>query len=140
MVINDWKQRDKAQGESFAVRLQTIIDEIKKETEVTVETIKQLIELIKSMNGKSATPESLTSDFEKALWNNRSDWTKLDNDAAIELILTISEYFQIKSVRWLERPYSSCRLQMSERLNKILGENSNEEQIYAVHSIAANNL
>lgn len=140
LVINDWKQRDKAQGESFAVRLQTIIDEIKKETEVTVETIKQLIELIKSMNGKSATPESLTSDFEKALWNNRSDWTKLDNDAAIELILTISEYFQIKVFDGWKDLTRPAGFKCLKGLNKILGENSNEEQIYAVHSIAANNL
>jgi chorismate synthase len=44
-------------GESFAERLQAIIDEIKNETKVTTETIKKLIELLKSMHKRNKTPD-----------------------------------------------------------------------------------
>ena len=57
IVINDWKRKDKAMGESFAERLQAIIDEIKNETKVTTETIKKLIELLKSMHKRNKTPD-----------------------------------------------------------------------------------
>lgn len=140
IVINDWKQRDKAQGESFAARLQAIIDEMKKETEITVETIRRLIELIKTMHSKSQTPEMLKSDFEKALWNNRKDWTALEDDAIIEQIRCISNFFQIKVFDGWKDLTRPAGFKCLKGLNKILGENSNEEQIYVVHSIAANNL
>jgi len=140
IVINDWKQRDKAQGESFAARLQAIIDEMRRETEITVETIKQLIELIKAMHGKSKTPEVLKSNFEKALWNNRKDWTAVEDDAIIEQILCISNFFQTKVFDGWKDLTRPAGFKCLKGLNKILGENSNEEQIYVVHSIAANNL
>lgn len=140
IVINDWKQRDKAQGESFAARLQSIIDEMKKETEVTVENIKQLIELIKAMHGKSQTPDALVSNFEKALWNNRKDWTMLEDDSVIELILRISNFFQTKVFDGWKDLTKPAGFKCLKGLNKVLGENSNEEQVYVVHNIAANNL
>lgn len=141
LVINDWKRKDKALGESFAERLQAIIDEIKNETQVTTETIKKLIELLKSMHKKSDTPNGIESDFEKALWNNRVDWTSLEEDSdIISLIKEISEYFMTKVFDGWKDFTKPAGFKCLKGLKKILGINSSEEQCYIVHNIAANNL
>lgn len=140
IVINDWKQRDKAQGESFAARLQAIIDEMKKETEVTVKTIKHLIELIKTMHGNSQTPEVLKSNFEKALWNNRKDWTTLEDDAVIKLIFCISDFFKTKVFDGWKDLTKPAGIKCLKGLEKILGENGTEDQQYTIHHMAAKNL
>lgn len=141
LVINDWKRKDKALGESFAERLQAIIDEIKNETQVTTETIKKLIELLKSMHKKSDTPNGIESDFEKALWNNRVDWTLLEKESEIiSLIKEISEYFMTKVFDGWKDFTKPAGFKCLKGLKKILGTNSSEEQCYIVHNIAANNL
>ena len=141
LVINDWKRKDKAVGESFAERLQAIIDEIKNETQVTTETIKKLIELLKSMHKKSDTPNGIESDFEKALWNNRVDWTSLEKESEIiSLIKEISEYFMTKVFDGWKDFTKPAGFKCLKGLKKILGTNSSEEQCYIVHNIAANNL
>lgn len=141
IVINDWKRKDKAMGESFAERLQAIIDEIKNETKVTTETIKKLIELLKSMHKRNKTPEGIDSDFEKALWNNRSDWTSLEEESEIvPLIKEISEYFMIKVFDGWKDFTKPAGFKCIKGLKKILGTNSSDEQSYIVHNIAANNL
>lgn len=141
IVINDWKRKDKAMGDSFAERLQAIIDEIKNETKVTTETIKKLIELMKSMHKRNETPEGVESDFEKALWNNRSDWTILVEESEIvPLIKEINEYFMTKVFDGWKDFTKPAGFKCIKGLKKILGTNSNEEQSYIVHNIAANNL
>ena len=141
IVINDWKRKDKAMGESFAERLQAIIDEIKNETKVTTETIKKLIELLKSMHKRNKTPDGIESDFEKALWNNRSDWTSLEEESEIvPLIKEINEYFMTKVFDGWKDFTKPAGLKCIKGLKKILGKNSSEEQSYIVHNIVANNL
>lgn len=128
-------------GDSFAERLQAIIDEIKNETKVTTETIKKLIELMKSMHKRNETPEGVESDFEKALWNNRSDWTILVEESEIvPLIKEINEYFMTKVFDGWKDFTKPAGFKCIKGLKKILGTNSNEEQSYIVHNIAANNL
>lgn len=141
IVINDWKRKDKVMGESFAERLQAIIDEIKNETKVTTETIKKLIELLKFMHKRNKTPDGIESDFEKALWNNRSDWTSLEEESEIvPLIKEISEYFMTKVFDGWKDFTKPAGFKCIKGLKKILGMNSSEEQSYIVHNIAANNL
>lgn len=141
IVINDWKRKDKAMGDSFAERLQAIIDEIKNETKVTTETIKKLIELLKSMHKRNKTPDGIESDFEKALWNNRSDWTSLEEESEIvSLIKELSEYFMTKVFDGWKDFTKPAGFKCIKGLKKILGTNSSEEQSYIVHNIAANNL
>ena len=141
IVINDWKRKDKAMGDSFAERLQAIIDEIKNETKVTTETIKKLIELMKAMHKRNETPEGIESDFEKALWNNRSDWTSLAEESEIvPLIKEINEYFMTKVFDGWKDFTKPAGFKCIKGLKKILGANSKEEQSYIVHNIAANNL
>ena len=141
LVINDWRKKDKTLGDSFAERLQAIIDEIKNETKVTTETIKKLIELMKSMHKRNDTPEGIDSDFEKALWNNRSDWTSLEEESeTVSLIKEISEYFMTKVFDGWKDFTKPAGFKCLKGLRKILGANSTEEQSYIVHNIAANNL
>lgn len=123
IVINEWKRKDKAMGESFAERLQAIIDEIKNETKVTTETIKKLIELLKSMHKRNKTPDGIESDFEKALWNNRSDWTSLEEESEIvPLIKEINEYFMTKVFDGWKDFTKPAGLKCIKGLKKILGK------------------
>lgn len=141
LVINDWKRRDKALGESFAERLQAIIDEIRNETRITIETVKKLIDLLKLMREKNEVPEGINSDFEKALWNNRSDWTSLVEESEIvSLIQNISDYFKTKVFDGWKDFAKPAGVKCIKGLKKILGKDSGEEQSYIVHNIAANNL
>ncbi len=141
LVINDWKRKDKALGESFAERLQAIIDEIKNETEITTMTIRMLIELLKSMHKRNDTPEGIESDFEKALWNNRHEWTSLEEEREmVPLIKEISEYFMTKVFDGWKDFTKPAGFKCIKGLRKILGTNSSEDQSYIVHNIAANNL
>lgn len=96
-VINDWHSRDRALSESFAQRLQQIIDEMKQNTIETTEAIKKLIELLKSMHQQAKYPEGVKSAVATALWNNRKEWTSLTDKAAIiELIKKTDEFFNTK--------------------------------------------
>lgn len=138
-VINDWKSRDEAQGESFAQRLQAIIDDIQRTTETTTETIKRLIELLKAMRQQSATPKGLDSNLEKALWNNRTTWTTLtDETELIDLIKKIDNFFTTKVYDGWKDVTLPAGIRCMKGLSKIL--NGNEEQQHTVHRIAANNL
>lgn len=141
IVINDWKKKDKAQGESFAERLQAIIDEMKLATNETTETIKKLIELLKQMHHHSSAPHGINSNFEKALWNNRNDWTSVAEEAdVISTIQRISDYFNTKVFDGWKDTTKPAGFKCMKGLNKILGNNATEEQVFIVHNIAANNL
>lgn len=140
-VINDWHARDKATAESFAQRLQEIIDEMKKETEVTTKAIKGLIELMKQMKGKRQMPEGIHTPFASAMWNNRKDWTSLDDPTeVIALIGKIESYFQTSVYDGWKDTSSPKGQRCLMGLKKMLGSHSSEEQRYELHRIAAANL
>ncbi|MCD8297426.1 MAG: HsdR family type I site-specific deoxyribonuclease [Prevotella sp.] len=140
-VINDWNVKDKAQSESFAKRLQAIIDSINKNATDTANDIKRLIELLKDMKaGKWKYPEGIETDIAKALWNNRKDWTDIEDETeTIGLIREIDHYIIYNAYdNWRDlrtRDGRSC----INGLRTIVGDASTEEQIYAIHRIAANN-
>ncbi len=107
-VINDWNAKDKATSVSFATRLQEIIDRIKKETEETTESIKQLLELLIAMKAeRQQVPEGINTPFATALWNNRRDWTCIDGETETVFLLAHSGvlanfacHFAFRRVLW----------------------------------------
>ncbi len=140
-VINDWNSKDKAQSESFAKRLQAIIDEVNKQTTDTVNEIKMLIELLIDMKeGKRKVPDGIETDIAKALWNNRNDWTNLkDETETITLIKEIDHFFD-KDVHdgWKDLT-SLAGKKCLIRLKRLVGDKYTNEQIHEIHRIAANN-
>ncbi len=148
MVINNWYLKDKALAKAFSQQLQEIIDEMKKETETTVDTLKKLIELAKAMKGIQQTPEGIDSPFAKALWNNRKDWTGLEEDSEVmALVIKVEDFFQTQVYAgWKDPSELACEDCLSG-LQNLLDENyapfgihPTMEQIYTVHRIAANNI
>ncbi len=140
-VINDWNTRDKAQSESFAKRLQEIIDSINKQTAATANDIKRLIELLKDMKaGKRKFPEGIETDIAKALWNNRKEWTNLeDEEKIIELIREIDKFFDKNVFDGWKDLTSLAGKKCLKRLKKLVGDNYTDEQIHEIHRMAANN-
>ncbi|MCD8202147.1 MAG: HsdR family type I site-specific deoxyribonuclease [Prevotella sp.] len=140
-VINDWNARDKAQSESFAKRLQEIIDSINKNATDTANDIKRLIELLKDMKaGKRKYPDGIETDIAKALWNNRKDWTDLDNEEKIiALINEIDHYFDKEVFDGWKDLSSLAGKKCLKRLKKLVGDKYTDEQIHEIHRIAANN-
>ncbi len=141
-VINDWNSKDKATSLSFAKRLQEIIDKINKETEDTTKEIKALIELLKEMKaGGLQVPEGITSPFAKTLWNNRIDWTNVDDEAeTIALINKIEDFFGTKVFSGWKDTTNISGMHCIKQLRKALGNTYSDAQIYEIHRIAANNL
>ena len=141
IVINDWRKKDKAQGESFAKRLQEIIDQMHQTTEETATTIRKLIELLKVMHEHSLTPTGVDSDFAKALWNNRNEWTDVaDQTELIGLIHEIEVYFQTKVFDGWKDITKAAGVKCIKGLRKVIGSISKAETPYVIHNIAANNL
>ena len=140
-VINDWHSKDRALSESFAHRLQEIIDEMKRNTEVTTEIIKRLIELLKSMHQGANSPEGLNSAVASALWNNRTEWTSLtDETEIIERIKKIDEFFKTKVYAGWKDPLKPAGYKCIKGLEKLVGADFLSDQIYTIHRIAANNI
>lgn len=140
-VINDWHSRDSVLSESFAQRLQEIIDDMKRHTEVTTEIIKRLIELLKAMHQGAKAPEGLKSAIATALWNNRTEWTSLtDEPSIIELIRKIDEFFETKVYDGWKDTSIAAGYKCLKGLEKLVGDTSDTEQVYVIHRIAANNI
>ena len=140
-VINDWHSRDRVLSDSFAQRLQEIIDDMKLNTEVTTEIIKRLIELLKSMHQRAKSPDGLESAVASALWNNRAEWTSLtDETEIIELIKRIDEFFKTKVYAGWKDTSKPAGLKCLKGLEKLAGDTSDAEQIYVIHRIAAKNI
>ena len=140
-VINDWNNRDRALSESFAQRLQEIIDEMKLNTVVTTEIVRRLIELLKSMRQGAKAPEGLESAVASALWNNRKEWTSLTDEAEIiELIKKIDEFFKTKVFAGWKDTSKPAGFKCIKGLEKLIGDAADIEQIFIIHHIAANNI
>lgn len=140
-VINDWHSRDRVLSESFAQRLQEIINDMKRNTEVTTEIIKRLIELLKSMRQGAKSPEGLESAVASALWNNRAEWTSLtDETELIELIKRIDEFFKTKVYAGWKDTTKPAGFKCIKGLEKLAGYTSDTEQIYVIHRVAAKNI
>lgn len=140
-VINDWHAKDRALSESFARRLQEIIDEMKRNTVETTEIIKKLIELLKSMHEGAKTPEGLESAVASALWNNRKEWTSSTDEAEIiKQIKKIDEFFQTKVFAGWKDTSKPAGFKCMKGLEKLAGETSDTEQVFVIHHIAANNI
>ncbi len=140
-VINDWNARDPKAALTFAQRLQKIIDGMNDTTRQTVEHIRQLIQLLVDMKGRSRAPEGITTQLGRALWNNRKDWTSLDGQAeVVALILRIEHFLATKTFAGFKGENPMARKHCIKGLTALCGANSTPEQIFELHRIAAANL
>lgn len=140
-VINDWHSKDKAQSESFAERLQAIIDEMKKTTLETTEAIKKLIELLKSMKEGNKMPEGIKTKFASALYNNRKDWTNETDEAkVIATIIEIEDLMTNKVFGGWKDTTTVAYIKCTRGIAKILGSEATDEHIMEVHRMASANL
>ena len=140
-VINDWHSKDKAQSESFAERLQAIIDEMKKTTLETTEAIKKLIELLKSMKEGNKMPEGIKTKFASALYNNRKDWTtETDEAKVIATILEIEDLMTNKVFGGWKDTTTVAYIKCTRGIAKILDSEATDEHIMEVHRMASANL
>jgi len=140
-VINDWNNKDTAQAQTFAQRLQQIIDEMKQNTAATTEAIKKLIELLKNMkSGGEAAPEGINTKAGKALWHNRADWTDLTEvDDVVNTIQQIEGFFATQVQGGWENRMSPAGMLCIRGLQEITGGHSNDSQISELFRIMANN-
>ncbi len=142
-VINDWNAKDKHEGMRFSEQLKAIIDNAQNRIIDDAKRIRELIELLKEMNGKGEDryPDGINTSFAKALFNNPDSWCNVtEENELIALIANVEEFFRDDvGVDWKDLTHidgKKCLMNLARKL----ADKANDEQIVELHRIAANNL
>lgn len=142
-VINDWNARDKSEGMRFSEQLKAIIESAQKQIIDDAKRIRELIELLKEMNGKGGDkhPESIVTAFARALFNNASSWCNVTEESElVALIADLEEFFRENvGADWKDMSRIDGKKCLMNLTRKLTGK-ANDEQIVELHRIAANNL
>ena len=142
-VINDWNAKDKHEGMRFSEQLKAIIDNAQNRIIDDAKRIRELIELLKEMNGKGEGryPDGINTSFAKALFNNPDSWCNVtEENELIALIANVEEFFRDDvGADWKDLTHidgKKCLMSLTRKL----ADKANDEQIVELHRIAANNL
>jgi type I restriction enzyme R subunit len=139
-VINNSKDKDPAMFLTFSERLQELLDGLRNSTVSFAERMKQMIELIKqAKNGGHSFPEGISTQRQKAYWNNRVECGFSDDEAeAVAQIAVADDIVTNKTRPNFRDPAHAHGVLFKKELKKAFPSHT-EEQIHAIYMIAVQN-
>jgi type I restriction enzyme R subunit len=139
-VINNSKDKAPAMFLTFSERLQELLDGLRNSTVSFAERMKQMIELIKqAKNGGHSFPEGISTQRQKAYWNNRVECGFSDDEAeAVAQIAVADDIVTNKTRPNFRDPAHAHGVLFKKELKKAFPSHT-EEQIHAIYMIAVQN-
>lgn len=139
-VINNSRDRDPEAFLRFSERLQQLLDTLRQNSASFAERMKELVRLIRqARSGGVSLPEGITTQRQKAYWNNRAACGFSDDDAeAARQVLMADELVEYKARPDFRNPTSPHCTLLKRDIGKAF-PHATEEQIYQIYMIAAKN-
>lgn len=139
-VINNSRDRDPEAFLRFSERLQQLLDTLRQNSASFAERMHELVRLIKqAKSGGVAFPEGITTQRQKAYWNNRAACGFSDDDTEAARQALLADELVENKARPNFRDPGSAHGTLFKRDIRNAFPKTTEEQVYQIYTIAVQN-